>query len=362
MNLGIVLAIGESLGDFAKHGQDKLLIDQYIKNYKKSFKKVFVFSYSDERFQLPKDVLLSQNENKMHRYLYSLLLPLLKANDFRSCDVLRGLQITGGIPCVIAKLLFKKPFVANYGYDYEQVAKLEGRRLLAHFYKIVIFIVVKFADIIIITSPLLKGKINKYSPKRIELIPNSVDTELFTPVNKKRKNIRKILFVGRLEKQKNLFSLIEAVSTLDHKLKLIFIGDGSLKSKLLKFAYRKKVDLEIIKPMSHNKLPSFLKSADIFVLPSLIEGHPKILLEAMSVGLPCVGSNVEGIREIIIHNENGIITQTDSKSIRSGLFKLLGNKSLQKRLGQNARNFIVSNFNSTHLLKKETNLLLKLIK
>jgi len=85
-------------------------------------------------------------------------------------------------------------------------------------------------------------------------------------------------------------------------------------------------------------------------------------LEAMSIGLPCIGSNVEGIREIISHNKNGIITQTDSKSIRNGLLKLLGNKSLQKRLGQNARKFVVNNFDSRLLLEKETNLLLKLVK
>ena len=152
------------------------------------------------------------------------------------------------------------------------------------------------------------------------------------------------------------------ISKYKNNESLTIYGDGNQKSKLLKFASRKKVDLEIIKPVPHDKLPSFLNSADIFVLPSFIEGHPKILLEAMSIGLPCIGSNVEGIREIISHNKNGIITQTDSKSIRHGLLKLLGNKSLQKRLGQNARKFVVNNFDSRLLLEKETNLLLKLVK
>ena len=362
MNLGLILAIGESFSSLKKQGQDTLVVGQNLKAYSKYFDKVIVFSYVKEKYHLHKNNELIENKFNLHRYIYAPFLPVINFRKFKECDVLRGLQITGGIPCVLARVFLKKPFVVNYGYDYEQVAKLEGKKILAFFYKIIIFIVVKFADAVIITSPSLRSKIEKYSPRKIELIPNSVDTKLFSPVNKKRKNVQRIMFVGRLEKQKNLFSLAAAVSALEYKLKLIFIGDGNQKSKLLKFASRKKVDLEIIKPVPHDKLPSFLNSADIFVLPSFIEGHPKILLEAMSIGLPCIGSNVEGIREIISHNKNGIITQTDSKSIRNGLLKLLGNKSLQKRLGQNARKFVVNNFDSRLLLEKETNLLLKLVK
>ena len=362
MNLGLILAIGESFSSLKKQGQDTLVVGQNLKAYSKYFDKVIVFSYAKEKYHLHKNNELIENKFNLHRYIYAPFLPVINFRKFKECDVLRGLQITGGIPCVLARVFLKKPFVVNYGYDYEQVAKLEGKKILAFFYKIIIFIVVKFADAVIITSPSLRSKIEKYSPRKIELIPNSVDTKLFSPVNKKRKNVQRIMFVGRLEKQKNLFSLAAAVSALEYKLKLIFIGDGNQKSKLLKFASRKKVDLEIIKPVPHDKLPSFLNSADIFVLPSFIEGHPKVLLEAMSIGLPCIGSNVEGIREIISHNKNGIITQTDSKSIRNGLLKLLGNKSLQKRLGQNARKFVVNNFDSRLLLEKETNLLLKLVK
>src|SRR3989338_2440901 len=362
MNLGLILAIGESFSSLKKQGQDTLVVGQNLKAYSKYFDKVIVFSYVKEKYHLHKNNELIENQFNLHRYIYAPFLPIINFKELKQCDVLRGLQITGGIPCAVAKFLYRKPFVVNYGYDYEQVAKLEGKSVLTFLYEIITFIVVKFADAVIITSPSLKNKVGKYSPKKIELIPNSVDTKLFSPKNKKRKKIKRIIFVGRLEKQKNLLSLIEAVSALDYKLKLIFIGDGSQKSKLLKFASRKKVDLEIIKPVPHDKLPSFLNSADIFVLPSFIEGHPKVLLEAMSIGLPCIGSNVEGIREIISHNENGIITQTDSKSIGNGLVELLGNKSLQKRLGQNARKFVVNNFDSRLLLEKETNLLLKLVK
>src|SRR3989344_547483 len=357
MTLGLFLAIGESFGSLKKQGQDTLIVGQNLKTYSKYFDKVIVFSYAKEKYHLHKNNELIENKFNLHRYIYAPFLPIINFRKFKECDVLRGLQITGGIPCVLARVFLKKPFVVNYGYDYEQVAKLEGKKILAFFYKIIIFIVLKFADAVIITSPSLKSKIDKYSPRKIELIPNSVDTKLFSPVNKKRKNVQRIMFVGRLEKQKNLFSLAAAVSALEYKLKLIFIGDGNQKSKLLKFASRKKVDLEIIKPVPHDKLPSFLNSADIFVLPSFIEGHPKILLEAMSTGLPCIGSRVEGIKEIISHNKNGILTSTNSEGIKKSIRYLLKNHYLAQRLGKNARKYVTENLDSKKLLKKEIELL-----
>ena len=357
MTLGLFLAIGESFGSLKKQGQDTLVVGQNLKAYSKYFDKVIVFSYAKEKYHLHKNNELIENKFNLHRYIYAPFLPIINFRKFKECDVLRGLQITGGIPCVFAKIFFKKPFVVNYGYDYEQVAKLEGKNVLAFLYAIITFIVVKFADAVIITSPSLKNKIGKYSPKKIELIPNSVDTKLFSPKNKKRKKIKRIIFVGRLEKQKNLLSLIEAVSALDYKLKLIFIGDGSQKSKLLKFASRKKVDLEIIKPVPHDKLPAFLNSCDIFVLPSFIEGHPKVLLEAMSTGLPCIGSSVEGIKEIISHNKNGILTSTTSEGIKKSIKYLINNHYVAQRLGKNARKYVTENLDSKKLLKKEIELL-----
>ena len=60
----------------------------------------------------------------------------------------------------------------------------------------------------------------------------------------------------------------------------------------------------------------------VFILPSYYEGHPKVLLEAMSCGLPCIGTNVRGIREDVEHMKTGYLCETDHNSIADGLFEL----------------------------------------
>src|SRR3989344_7371299 len=184
MKLGLVLSIGESFSDLKKHGQDILVRDQDLKAYSAQFEKVYVFSYKNEKYPLFKNNRLVINKGGIHRYIYALLMPILHSQEFKNCDVLRGFQTTGGIPCVVAKLLFKIPFVVNYGYDYESIAKIEGSMSKSFFYKIVNSIVLKTTDTVIVTNPAFIQKVKRMGVKSVVLIPNSVDTELFIPKKK----------------------------------------------------------------------------------------------------------------------------------------------------------------------------------
>lgn len=360
MNLGLFLSIGESLSDISSKGQLARLINYNVKYYLQKFNKVYIFTYQDEGIKLPKNCFLIANKSKLHRYIYSLLLPIIHKEEIKQCDVLRGLQITGGIPCFVAKLFYNKPYIINYGYDYSNFARIEKKYLQSLLFKAITPFVINFADTVIITAPFLNTQIKKYKQKNVYLIPNGVNIQKFAPKKRENNPITKLIFVGRLEPQKNLINLLEALKGID--VEMLMVGSGSLKKQILNFASKNKINLKIIDSIPHNRLPKILNNSDIFVMPSLKEGNPKALLEAMSVGLPCIGSRVEGIRELINHNQNGIVTETSSGSIRNGVLKLIGDKYLQKRLGQNARKFVINNFDSGSLLKKETNLLLKLTK
>lgn len=355
MTLGIFLSIGESFADLKSKGQVTRLLNYNIKYYCRKFENVYIFSYRNEKLPLSKNCVLVPNKSKLHRYVYSLLLPIIHKKEIKQCNVLRGLQITGGIPCFVAKIFYKTPYIVNYGYDYSSVAQIEKKYLQLFLFKVIKSIIIRFADAVIITAPFLKIQIKKYKPKNIYLIPNGVNVEIFSP-KKRENNLRtKLIFVGRLEPQKNLINLLEALKGL--KVEMLIVGSGTQKNQIITFASKNKIKLKIIDSIPHDRLPKILNNSDIFVMPSLKEGSPKALLEAMSVGLPCIGSNVEGIRELINHNKNGLVTGTDSGSIRNGLLRLLRDKSLQKRLGKNARKFIKGNFDTKLLLKKETNLL-----
>ena len=136
---------------------------------------------------------------------------------------------------------------------------------------------------------------------------------LFRSLNEEKKK-KSICFVGRLSEQKNLFSLVEA--TVGTQCTLTIIGSGNQKEDLEKYAKEKGIKAEFIGNIPNNELPKILNQYEIFLLPSLYEGMPKALLEAMACGLPCIGTYVEGIREIIKHKENGYLCTTDRKSTR----------------------------------------------
>lgn len=361
MTLGLILSIGESFTDLKKHGQDRLIVEQNIKYYLKTFDEILIFSYANESYTLPKKVKLIKNDKNTNRFLYSIIMPLVKSSEFRKCNVLRGFQITGGLPCLLANVIYKKPFVINYGYDYSQVALIEKRRIKAILYKLLTPIIIKLADAVIVTTKSLKSKIKNIRQKNVYLIPNNVDTGKFSPNNSTAKKIG-ILFVGRLEPQKNLANLLQAVAALKMKQPTVFIGRGSQKKKLLNFAKEKNVNLSIIDYVAHDKLPNVLNQSKIFVLPSLYEGHPKALIEAMSAGLPCIGTKVPGIKDLLVHKKTGIIVDTNPASLKKGLESVIRNEKLAAKLRVSARKYAIENFDSAVILRRETKLLERMAK
>lgn len=362
MNLGLILAIGESFSDFKKKGQLKRLVDYNIKTYSQNFEKVYIFSYEKEKgFSLPDNCYLVPNDKNLNRYVYSLLLPFLKRKEINDCEVLRGLQLTGGIPAAISKIFHKKKFIINFGYDYSKFAKFEDKNIQSVLYKLIESPILKLADKVIVTSRQLEQVFTeKIGRKKLVFIPNGVDTNLFRKLPEKSKKNFTVMFIGRLEKQKNLENLILALKNIP-KVRAIFIGVGTQKRNLMLLAEKNNVDLNFYGPIDYEKLPKALSTTDVFVLPSHIEGNPKILLEAMSCGIAVLGSNVEGIRELINDGENGLLSETDEKSIESKL-RMLQDVNLRKRLGQNGRKFILKNYEIDNVLTKEVNLLLKLSK
>lgn len=354
MILGVFLAIGESFRDFREKGQDKLLLNYNLKTYSQNFDKVYVFSYEKENYSFFGNVVFLPNKYGLHRYLYSLLLPLFYRREIASCDVFRGLQITGGLPAILTKIFFRKKIVVNYGYPYFKVALIEGKKIQAFLYKIVEKLVLAFCDEIIITSLAMKKYLGRNN--KISFIPNSVDTSLFKPLQ--RKKLFTVIFVGRLEKQKNLEVLLEAVSNLEKKKrKVLFIGNGSQKTYLQKIAEEKDIKLKILERVSHNSLPLFYNQAEMFVLPSLVEGHPKVLLEAMSCVLTCIGNDILAIKAIIKDQDNGLIFKKTATALCQKINLILDDKELAKRIACNARETIRQHYDYKILRKKEIELL-----
>lgn len=353
MILGLFLSIGESFKDFESKGQLKRLTNYNLKKYANSFDKVFIFSYANESYPLPKNCQLVPNRYRLHRYLYALLMPLIEYRSMSQCHVIRGLQLTGGIPALFAKLLYGKKFVINYGYDYSTLAKIEGKTLLSFLYRFIEGPILNLADFIIIPSFTIFKKLQSKFKNKVAYLPNGVDTSLFCPSkDRAAKKILEVVFIGRLEKQKNLDSLVKALKVLKTPCNLTFYGQGPKRQELIKLAENLKVPLQIKGPVDYVEVAKILRTSDIFILPSHQEGSPKILLEAMASGCAIVASDIPQITEIIKNGETGIISKPEPEALANAVSQLL-DPEIRLNLGQNARKKAVEKFEINKLLSRE---------
>lgn len=161
-------------------------------------------------------------------------------------------------------------------------------------------------------------------------------------------NIKRIVYCGRLIYAKGVQDLIEAFNkcckSIDG-LRLIIIGDGNYKKTLVELADKKR-NIQFIGEVSQNKVLDILSSCHIFVNPSYSEGLPTSVIEACSVGLPVIATDVGGTNEIIINDESGVLVKPhDVEQLSDSLFKLLMNENKCLYLGNNARRIVEKKFN-----------------
>ncbi len=150
-----------------------------------------------------------------------------------------------------------------------------------------------------------------------------------------------ILHIGRFASVKNHIELINAICELKKEMNgvvLQLIGDGELKNDIEKhIADCKAEDYIEILGLKDNVFPYF-QQADIFVLPSIYEGIPMTLIEAMGSGLPIIASRVGGIPDMIADGKEGLLCDPVAHSIAEKIKKMITDKELRKTCAQEARN------------------------
>jgi glycosyltransferase involved in cell wall biosynthesis len=155
-----------------------------------------------------------------------------------------------------------------------------------------------------------------------------------------------IVGVGRLEPQKNFWKFIEVVARLpEHiRVKAAIAGAGSIPVEQLKeHAARLGVGDRIEFVGRAPDARHLIAAADIFLLTSDHEGMPNVVLEAMSIGVPCVTTDVFGIRELIDNERTGLIATTDAALVTS-VRALAEDPDLRKNIGRQARDVVSERF------------------
>ena len=191
------------------------------------------------------------------------------------------------------------------------------------------------------------------------LIPVGVDTEKFSVRAKNPSNkIPNILMASRLLWQKGVYEYIETAKKLvqeGEKAQFFLCGDiDPSNPSSIPDSYIQKVKSEgIVHFMGHrNDMPYVLASSDIVVLPSYHEGIGTILLEAASVGLPLVATDIPGCRLIVRDGINGILVKPGNvQQLSDALRRLIRDQSLRREFGLESRRIIEAEFSWEMILK-----------
>lgn len=367
MILGLLPGAGAGIRTLQRSGQHERLVHDYFRAYIAAFDHVHYFSYLDEALpdytddpQLLAGVTMWPRRVRMPYRLYAGVLPLIYGRQLAQCDALRVFQTTGALPAIVARVVYGIPYVTTYGYSYAEFAQVEGRHLKALWLKWVERTALRWAAAVIVTTQELANLVSgRIGTQRVYLIPNGVDTSLFAPGHKLPDDYPPTIgFVGRLERQKNLDLLIDAAASMDIGVRLLLIGEGKLRSELEQQAARLGVEASFTGTLPHKQLPDYLRRCSVFVLPSLIEGHPKALIEAMACELPCIVSDCMGNRAVISDGYNGLLfPRGDGAALRAQLERVFRDPALARRLGQEARKTAVERFDLTRVLAREVALL-----
>ncbi len=195
-----------------------------------------------------------------------------------------------------------------------------------------------------------------FSRKRTWYVPNGVPHPFRGRI--KRDSLRSrlglgkgeicALFVGRLAVEKALDLLIDAwgdITQRYHGARLVLVGDGKSRAGLEKRAREKGVEEAVVFAGKVDDVESYLRAADVFVLPSVTEGMSMALLEAMALGLPVVASRVGGTVDMILDGKNGLLFESgDKEGLIRCISALIASKKLRAELGRAARKDFAERF------------------
>lgn len=303
-----------------------------------------------------------------NRQLFTTLHLLLKYYpELRDTDILKTNQIPGSEIAIWFKKQFGKKLVVRCGYLHSNFIKNQTKdeKIINNAIQLEKN-AFSYADMGFVTSSRDRNYViqeYKISPEKVKVVPNYVVTDIFKPDSGSHKKYD-LIFVGRSGSQKNLDNLLKAVNCLKTRSKsisMLMVGGCGSDDNIQKVVKDHNLDITFRNNVSNFDLPHYLNQAKVFILPSYYEGHPKTLLEAMSCGLPCIGSDVTGIKEDIEHMKTGYLCKTDYESIANAIETVLFDESLQKTIGENARGYILKKYAIEKILEMELGVIKEVI-
>ena len=284
-------------------------------------------------------------------------------------QILKAHATTALISALRAHWAWQAPLIVRLSFDWTESARVKQpgnsalakrvddlERTAARRASHVITATQDIADALIAKEPAAATKLT--------LIPNYVDEDLFRPIQSDKHY--DLVYVGRMNRHKNLVALLQAVEQLGLTIAMIggisvHIRENDDDRRYLAEIKDRFGDLNgrihWLGRIKNEELPAYINQARAFILCSLIEGHPRALVEAMACGLPIIASDAIGISNIIEHQKTGYLCDTDCASIARAIETVLSSPALMERMGAKARQYALANYSLDQLVQREYQLL-----
>ena len=213
-------------------------------------------------------------------------------------------------------------------------------------------IAIKKSDGIIAISQEVEKELAEYIKtdyKTPEIIYNGIEIE---DVPEIKPNLNQLIFVGRLTKIKGIFPLIDCMALVNNRIQLIMVGDGPSREELQKFIKQKGLEhrIKLLGSKDKSEVLALIKASYALILPSYHESLGIVLLEALSLGRPVIGSNVPGIDEIIINDKNGLLFEAgNTEQMARCINRIFSNGEFYEQLAKWGKKDVLNRFNWNHI-------------
>jgi glycosyltransferase involved in cell wall biosynthesis len=195
---------------------------------------------------------------------------------------------------------------------------------------------------------------------RIRTVPNGIDVHAFDDASARSASSLSegpvIGVVARLDLQKGFAYLFEAVRGLSEShpgLRVMIVGEGPDRAAIDTMIRSLGLENRVTLAGQREDMPAVYAAMNIFVLPSLNEGLPMTVLEAMAASLPVIATRVGAIPAVIADGNTGLLVEPgDVPGLRSAIDRLLADSGLRRRLGQQARAHVLENYTSEIMARR----------
>lgn len=208
----------------------------------------------------------------------------------------------------------------------------------------------RFANKVVPLSPQLMQDVMRYgvTPPKLQYIQNGVDLSEVEAVReapaKLAKTKKRIGFIGQMISRKNIVDILDIfdqLATTRDDIELVLLGDGDQRAHLEQYAKNLASTSDIHFLGYRDDRLDYLRSFDLFVMTSTLEGIPRCLMEACAMATPVAAYNIAGIDQLVEHEKTGLLaTLGDKSSLMQHWQNLLDDENLAKQIGQNALTYV----------------------